>query len=101
VVLGPGSDEPNGTLRFGQKATTRVDGRLVTIQGLEVVVGEPDPSSFEITSGVAGQVDGQKGSEALTVPDVGRWALGQLELGSSGTSEADVGIPHSSAALGL
>jgi hypothetical protein len=90
-----------GPLRFRQKATTGVDGRLVGVQGLEVVVSEPDPSSFEVGIGMAGQVDGQKGGEALTVSDVGHWALGQLELGSSGTSEANIGIPHSSATLGL
>ena len=90
VVLGPSSDEPNGTLRFRQKATTRVDGRLVTEQGLDIVVGEPDPGSFEVSIGFAGKVDGQKRGEALGVSDVGRRALGQLELGSSCTSEADV-----------
>ena len=76
VMLGPSSDEPNGPLRFGQKATTGVDGRLVTVQGLEVVVSQPDPSSFEVGIGVMGQVDSQKGREALTVSNVGRWALG-------------------------
>ena len=99
VVLGPGSNEPNGALRFGQKATTGVDGRLVTVQGLKVVISEPDPSSFKVSIGVAGQVDGQKCGEALTVSDVSRWALRQLELGSSSTSKANIGIPHSSVTL--
>ena len=101
VVLGPGSNEPNGALRFGQKATTGVDGRLVTVQGLEVVISEPDPSSLKVGSRVTGQVDSQKGGEALAISDVGRWALGQLKLGSSSTSKANIGIPHSSAAPGL
>jgi len=65
------------------------------------VIGEPDPSSFEVRAGMAGQVDGQKGGEALAVSDVGLWTLGHLELGSGSTSEADIGIPHSGTALSL
>ena len=65
------------------------------------MVGEPNPRSFEISGGVAGQVDGQKGSKTLAVSDNRAWALGQLELGSSGTSEADIRVPQPGAALGL
>lgn len=101
VVLGPSSDEPNGALRFRQKAATGVEGYLVAVQGLEVVIGKPDPGSFEVRAGMLGQVDGQKGGETLAVSDVGLWALGHLELGSSGTSKADIGIPQPSAALSL
>ena len=90
VVLGPSSNEPNGALRFGQKATTGVDSRLVTVQGLEVVVSEPDPSSLKVGSRVTGQVDSQKSGEALTVSDVSRRALGQLKFGSSSTSKANI-----------
>lgn len=93
MVLCPCSDKPNGTLRFRQEPTSGIDGRLVTVQRLHVVVGEPDPSSFEIGAGMARQVNGQEGSKALRVSDVGGWALGQLEFGSSSTPEADVGIP--------
>lgn len=101
VVLRPGPDEPNGPLGLGQKATAGVYGRLVGVQGLDVVISEPDPSSFKVGSGFAGQMDGQKGSKALAVSDIGRWALSQLEFGSSGASEADIGIPHAGAALGI
>ena len=101
VVLRPGPDEPNGSLRLGQKATAGVYGRLVGVQGLHVVVGEPDPSSFKVGRGFAGQVDGQKCSKTLAVSDIGCWALRQLEFGSSGPSEADIGIPHAGAALDL
>lgn len=65
------------------------------------MIGEPDPSSFEVRAGVTGQVDGQKGGKALAVSDVGLWTLGHLELGSGSTSEADIGIPQSSTTLGL
>ena len=101
VVLGPGADEPNGTLRFRQETPTGVDGYLVGVQGLEVVIGEPDPGSFEVRAGVAGQVDGQKCGKTLAVANTGLWALSDLELGSSGTSETNIGIPQSSTALGL
>ena len=101
VVLRPSSNEPNRTLGFGQKATAGINGRLVAVQGLDVVVGEPDPSTFEVSGGVAGQVDGQKSSEAVAVSDVGRWALGYLEVSSSSTPKTDIGIPHSGAALGF
>jgi len=65
------------------------------------VIGEPDPSSFEVRAGVAGQVDSQKGGEALAVSDVSLWTLGYLQLGSGSASEADIGIPHSGTTLGL
>ena len=90
VVLGARSDEPNGTLRLRQEPTSGVDGRLVTVKCLHVMVGEPDPSSFKVSTGMACQVDSQEGSKALAISNGGRWALGQLELGPSSASKANV-----------
>ena len=57
-----------------------VDRHLATVQGLEMVIGEPDPDSFEVDVRSSGQVGSQEYREAVTVSDGGSRTLSQLKL---------------------
>lgn len=76
VMLGTRPDQPDRSLRLGQDPTSGVECYLVTVQGLEIVIGEPDPGSFEVGVRLSGQVDGQEGGKAVAVPDCSLGALG-------------------------
>lgn len=49
VMFGPRSYEPDWTLRLRQQTSGGIDSGLVSVQGLKVVVCEPDPRALEVT----------------------------------------------------
>jgi len=57
-----------------------VDRHLVTIRGLEMVIGEPDPGSFEGGVRLCGRVGGQEYHGAVTVSNCGFGILSKLKL---------------------
>ena len=78
VVLGSRPHEPDRTLRFRQQSSGGINRRLVSIQGLKVMVCEPDPGALEVTIRSRSQMDGQECRITVTVSYRVLWALREL-----------------------
>jgi len=65
-VLRGGSPEPGRARRFNQHATAAVNGDLSGRVGVEVVVGDPEPSVLKVdTLGRAGRVEHEEDALAF------------------------------------
>ena len=78
VMLGPRSYEPDWALGFRQQTPGGVNCDLISVQGLEVVVREPDPRALEVTVRSGCEMDGQERRETIAVSNPLLWALGDL-----------------------
>ena len=78
VMLGPRPYEPDWTLRLRQQTSGGIDRGLVSMQGLKVMVCEPDPRALEVAVRLGSQVDGQERRKTVTVSHNVLWALCEL-----------------------
>jgi len=78
VMLGARPYEPDRTVRFRQQTSGGIDRRLVSVQGLKVMVCEPDPRAFEVTVRSRSKMDGQERCKTVAVSYRVFWTLGDL-----------------------
>lgn len=105
VVFHTGTDEPDlAGERFDEETAPGVDGDLGVVGlVLDVVVSYPEPAVLHVQARRGrGDVHAHEGTNAISV-DGGRivgggvgglCALGQLQLRSGKTANADVDVPH-------
>lgn len=104
-VLRGGSVHPDRAGGLDQHATAVVDVNLLGVgTELEIVVGNPEPGVLEVeVGGRVGDVHHEEAALASSVGGVGGvgvlGALRELQLGTSGATDAVVNIPHGSSTV--
>jgi len=79
AILQTRLDQPNRSLGPNKGPMSGVDRHLVTVQGLGMVTGEPDPGSFEVGLQLSGKVDGQECCKTVMVSGCGFRDAGPVE----------------------
>ncbi|CAG9937310.1 unnamed protein product [Clonostachys rosea f. rosea IK726] len=103
IVLGGGSPQPDRLGGLDEQTTAVVDVDLVEVAAVKLVVGNPEPVVLHVDATSLGDVHEHEGTNALGVGRGGLLgslaALVGLQVGTGGTTDAEVDVPETSGAL--
>ncbi|CAG9998128.1 unnamed protein product [Clonostachys byssicola] len=103
IVLRGGSPQPDGLGRLDEQTTAVVDVDLVEVGAVKLVVGNPEPVVLHVDATSLSDVHEHKGTNALRVGRGGLLgslaALVGLQVGTGGTTNAEVDVPETGGAL--